>query len=117
MLVLKDALEYQDFLTPVMGMLGKGAAGRIAHDGGRPRDFTTFAVEHPAIDPSGGARCPVEAGGVDDDGLIKIGVQAQGAFLWLVGGRAARRARWFRAGRLRAHQRDSPENRYWSRIR
>ena len=86
MLVLKDALEHKDFLSPVMGVFGKGAAGRIAHDRGRPRDFAAFAVEHPAIDPGGGARCPVEAGGVENDRLIKIGVQAHGAFLWLVGG-------------------------------
>jgi hypothetical protein len=49
-LVLKDAVEHQEFLSSGMRVAREGTAGFVAHNGCRTRLFRADPEKHPPID-------------------------------------------------------------------
>ena len=75
MLVLEGALQHDEFLAPAMGMGGKGAARRIADDGGGTRHLIPDPVQHPAIDTLHGRSLPGLLFRVHNDAFREICIQ------------------------------------------
>src|SRR4051812_13649568 len=54
-----------------MGVTGKGAAGCVAHDRGRPRDLAADAEEHAPFDAGGGAWNPIHLSSMNQQYQVK----------------------------------------------
>src|SRR5262249_52713551 len=78
MLVLKNAVEDDEFLAASMGMARKGAAWRITHDRCGAGLLVTDTEQHAPIDTRGGARDPFLPTCLDDNGTLEIVVDTHG---------------------------------------
>ena len=77
-LVLKNAVEDDEFLATSVGMARKGAGWRIPHDRGGTSLLLADTKQHAPVDARGWASNPVLPGRMDDNGTSEIIVDAHG---------------------------------------
>src|SRR5579871_920528 len=76
MLVLKNAVEDDEFLATAVGMARKGAGRRIAHDRGGAGLLLADTKQHAPVNTRRGAGNPVLPGCMNDNGTTEIVVDA-----------------------------------------
>src|SRR5215472_4938203 len=64
-LILKHALEHQEFFPAAVGVSGEATARRVANDGSGSRDLVADAVEHTPFDAGDRRWYPRQLRGVD----------------------------------------------------
>lgn len=79
MLILKYAVEDDEFLAAFMDMRRKMAVWRIADNGGCACNLTANAVEHPAVNACHWRRHPIKAVATEKYAFVEIGIDFHAA--------------------------------------